>query len=92
MNLTVHEAIDTMRELTKAGRTFSFSFLSYSETMADSHGIIEVNKAKLGKSDKVEHNRNADIMLNFINVNTGEQKRFYQPLLIDFNGQQVELT
>lgn len=92
MIFTIYSAIEEMRKLTRKKISFSMSFMSYSESKQDSHGVVEVANAKLGKSDKVEHNRNADIMLNYIDKDSGEQHRFYYPLLMLFNGQAVELT
>ena len=90
--LSVYEAVDKMRDLTQSGKTFSFSFMSYSENRNSSHGIVSVTKARLTKKDKAEFNCNASIMENYIDVSTGEQHRFYKPLLMIFNGQKVELT
>jgi len=92
MKISVYNAIDEMRKLTKEKKPFSFSFMSCSESTQESHGIVEVAKAKLGRSDRVEHNHNADIMLNYIDLSNGEQHRMYQPLLMLFNGNAVELT
>ena len=90
--LTVYDAIEQMRKISKAKGFFSFSFMSYSETKQESSGVVEFSKARLTASDKEEFNKNHDVMLNFVDLMTGEPKRCYQPLLMTFNGQKLELT
>ncbi len=93
MSLTLFQAIEEMRNASqKNGGHFAFSFMSYSETKQYSNGIVEVPKARLTTRDKKEHNKNTELMLNYIDLHTGEQHRFYQPLLMVFNGKKVELT
>lgn len=89
--MTVYQAIAKMRELTKAGRSFSFSFMSYSMDRRTSHGIVEVRRARLEKQSTTEQNRHADIMLNFFDMDLMENRRCYQPLLMTFEGQNLEL-
>jgi hypothetical protein len=91
-SISVYEAVDKMREISKKDGHFSFSFMSFSEQRANSHGIVEVKKAKLTTKDRKEHNCNANIMENYIDIDSGEQHRFYKPLIMFFNGQKVKLT
>ena len=39
-----------------------------------------------------EHNRNADLIEGYMDLETGEPRRFYQPLLMTFNGQKLILV
>lgn len=90
--MTVFEALTDMRRLTKLGIPFSFSFMSYYRTNQSSSGIVEVSKAKLRKRGRVEHNENAEIMEEYLDLNTNQPKEFYQALLMSLNGQPVELN
>lgn len=90
--ISLYDAIHEMRKISKNKGHFSFSFMSYSESKQTSDGIKEFSKARLTASDKEEFNVNHDIMLNFIDLETGQQRRCYQPLIMTFNGQKVELT
>lgn len=88
--MELFEAIRRMRDLSKQELTFSFSFMSYNESAQRSEGIIEVRHARLRARTQEAHHRNAEIVEEYINIDTGEPRRFYQPLLMTFNGQKVE--
>ena len=70
--MNVFQAIDEMRQLSSEGKSFSFSFMSYSYERRKSDGVITVNNARLRKQSHKENNRFADYMLNFINLDTME--------------------
>lgn len=89
--MEVYEAIRQMRALTKQGKHFSFSFMSYSQTRGESHGIVEVRDAMLEKQSTREQNRSADMMLNYYDYSLNRNGRCYQPLLMEFNGIKLEL-
>lgn len=89
--MTVYQAIKKMRELSKAGQSFSFSYMSYSMDRRASHGIVEVRRARLERASTQEQNRHADIMLNYWDMDLMENRRCYQPLLMTFEGQNLEL-
>ena len=90
--MDVYEAISKMRELTEKGIPFSFSFMSYSIEKKTSHGIVEVYRAKLRKQSKTEDNKYADLMLNYYDVEAHEYGQCYQPLLLEFNGELLDLN
>ncbi len=81
-----------MRRLSQQGDEFSFSFMSYSEETGKSHGMVDVQRARFSSRISTEHNRNAEIMERYVNLDTGEARWFYQPLLMLFNNNKVELT
>lgn len=89
--MTVYEAIKQMRELTKQGRSFSFMFMSYSRERQESHGIVEVRNARLRRRNRKEFTRFAEIMEDYLDLDTNETKRFYHPTLMFFNGQKLTL-
>jgi hypothetical protein len=89
--MQVYEAIEQMREISRQGGEFSFSFMSYSETSGKSEGIVDVARARLRARPNSDQNRNAEMMEAYTDLNTGEARQFYQPLLLIFNGQKVEL-
>ena len=90
--MTVYEAIDRMRHISRDKGEFSFSFMSYSETSGKSDGIVDVARARLRSRPAENKNRNREIMEAYMDLDTGEARQFYQPLLMLFNGQKVELT
>lgn len=91
MAMDVFEAIKEMRSISKQGGEFSMSFMSYSLTRRKSEGVVFISRTRLSKqakADKVEH---ADDLLNFVDLDRGEYHRLYQPLLMTFNGNKLNL-
>lgn len=89
--MTIFEAIEKMRRMSEQGQSFSFSFMSYSYDKKRSEGIVQVRHARLRKQSKKEHNRFSDYMLNYINLDTLENGSCWQPLLLTFNNEELEL-
>lgn len=90
--MTVYEAIKKMHELTREGKTFSFSFMSYSYGRDESHGIVTVLHAQLLPSNLKTRNRYSDYMLRYRDMDTYEEKSCWQLLLLEFNGEPLQLT
>lgn len=80
-----------MREISNNGGEFSFSFMSFSESTGKSDGIVDVSRARLRARPNLQQNKNAEIMEAYMDLDTGDARQFYQPLLMLFNGQKVEL-
>lgn len=89
--MEVYKAIEQMRTLSRQGRPFAFAYMSYSIARHTSEGIISVRRARLTKQNRRERNRYTDYMLSYIDLDTGERRSCWQPLLLEFNGQQLEL-
>lgn len=85
------DAIREMRRLTAEGIYFSFSFMSYNASARKSEGVVEVRRARLLKREKQQHHRDAEFVEAYLDVDTNAPRRFYQPLLLSFNGQKVIL-
>lgn len=89
--MDVYEAISEMRRLSSEGRPFSFSFMSCNLTEGKSEGIVYVRHGKLRKREKSDHHRYAGMVEAYVDLDTMENRRFYQPLLMTFNGEKLEL-
>ena len=87
----LYDAIHEMRRLTREGVPFSFTYMSYNQTKGTSDGIIHVRSAKLRKRESREFNRNAEDQEAYLNLDTNEPRRFWHPLLMEFNGEKVTL-
>lgn len=87
--MELFEAIRRMRELSRKNEAFSFAFMSYNSTAGRSEGVIEVRHARLRPRTQQIHHRHAEIIEEYVNIDTGEARRFYQPLLLNFNGEKV---
>lgn len=90
--MKIYEAIKEMHELTRAGKSFSFSFMSYSYDRDKSHGPVTVLHAQLLPGNRTDHNRYSDYMLRYRDLDTYEEKSCWQPLLMEFNGQELEFS
>lgn len=90
--MDVFEAIRQMKILTDKGETFSFSFMTYSIDKHVSHGIVTVEHARLRAGNRKDRTRYNDYMLNFVDMDTLENKTCWQPLLLEFNGQMLTLN
>ena len=89
--MDLYEAIHEMRRLSAEGRSFEFSFMSYNSSKGTSDGVIMVHHGRLLKRESKEHHKHAEFVEAYINLDTMEARRFYQPLLMTFNGQKVTL-
>lgn len=89
--MDLYEAIHQMRSLSEKGQSFSFSFMSYNASEGKSNGIISVAHARLRARESCKYNRRAEMMEAYTNLDTMENRQFYQPLLMTFNGEKVTL-
>ncbi|GAA4137933.1 hypothetical protein GCM10022216_14510 [Sphingobacterium kyonggiense] len=90
--MTIFEAIAEMRKLSKEGKSFSFTFMTYSLSRNETKGIAEVKNARLKPRGKVEHNQYAQLLEEYVDINTGEAKRFWQCCLLSFNGTSLKFA
>ena len=89
--MDLYDAIKEMRRLSSENISFGFSFMSYNSTERKSEGVVTVRRAILLKRESEKYHKNADIVEAYIDLDTMECKRFYQPLLMFFNGEKVVL-
>ena len=90
--MNVYEALSVMRRMSENGESFEFSFMSYNPTAGTSEGVVYVRRGILRHRETVEHNKNADIIEAYTDLETGGHRRFYQPRLMTFNGQKTTLV
>lgn len=84
-------SIKQMRHLSKENIPFSFAFMSYNSTKQSSDGVIYVRRARLLKREKIENHKYAECVEAYIDLDTMQCRRFYQPLLMFFNGEKISL-
>jgi hypothetical protein len=89
--MTVFEAITDMRQISKEGGEFSFSFMSYSLMKRTSDGPTFISRARLCKQSREDKKEQADNMLNFIDLDRGQFRHCYQPLLMTYKGNLLTL-
>lgn len=89
--MNVYEAIEKMRKLSAAGESFSFTFMSYNSSAGKSDGVVEVRHCMLRARQSADYNKNAEYMESYIDLDTGEYRQFWQPLLMTFEGEKTIL-
>lgn len=91
-SIDIWDAIREMRALTGKGKTFSMVFMSYDKGRKMSKGAEIITRAKLRPGTNKEQNRNADYMLNFLDVDKNLPRQMYQICLMEFNGKRIRVT
>ncbi len=89
--MNVYEAIEKMRKLSAAGESFSFTFMSYNNSDGVSNGVVNVRHGRLRARESVHYNKNAEMMESYVDLDTGEYRQFWQPLLMTFEGEKTIL-
>lgn len=89
--MNVYEAIEKMRKLSAAGESFSFTFMSYNSSAGKSDGVVEVRHGMLRARQSTDYNKNAEYMEFYIDLDAGEYRQFWQPLLMTFEGEKTIL-
>ncbi len=89
--IKIYDAISQMRKLTEKGETFSLAFMSCDTSREKSSGMVELTKVKLRSGAADDAFRNSGHVINYLNVETNIPGRFYQILLMYYNGMKVEL-
>lgn len=88
--INLYDAIKQMRQISAKKGHFSMVFVSYSRSRGISDGFVEVGRARL-RPQPDKSIQYSDYMLNYVDLDTMEERRLWQPLLIYFNGQKVEM-
>lgn len=89
--MTLYDAIDKMKMLSQEGKSFGFTFMTYSIDKESSHGLRHVEKARLVKRTRKEKNRYGEYMMQYIDLESMQRSQFWMPLLVEFNGETVKL-
>lgn len=79
-----------MRQISQRQGNFSVVFMSCSRSRGTSDGIVEVPRARL-RPQQFPATKYSDIMLNYVDTDTGEAQHLWQPLLMYFNGMKIKL-
>jgi hypothetical protein len=86
MNITPHQAVKRMKELTELGIPFSFTFMSLDTTRGTSRGFKTVSKALLRKSLRADKSNKSHELISYTNHDEQQVDRFFHlSLLMKFN-------
>lgn len=90
--MTVYEAVNAMRAISNEGGTFSFKFRKCNRKTGVSGECASVARARLRPRAHDEDVTHAEYKIFFTDVDTGEPKVCWLPLIVSFNGKKVILT
>ena len=90
--ISVYQAIQEMKELTKKGKSFTFSHATLNREKHSSDGIRFVKSAKLRPKTANDGIVNSDFKLFYYDEDQQLPRNCWQPLIMTFNGKKVELT
>jgi len=90
-SINIYDAISQMRKLSRAGETFSIAFMSCDTSREKSSGMVELVKVKLRAPAADDAYKNAQYIINYLNVETNIPGQFYQILLMYYNGMRITL-
>jgi hypothetical protein len=86
MDITPHQAVKRMKELTELGIPFSFTFMSLDTTRGTSKGFKTINKALLRKSMRADQSTKSHELISYTNHDDQQTDRFFHlSLLMKFN-------
>ena len=83
--INLYDGIKLMRKLSKENFIFSFSYISCDRTRGTSSGYKKVEKALLSAGLPSKKSKHAKNLIAFENLETGEKKHFWLPLLMTVN-------
>lgn len=90
--IPLYEAIQQMRELTKAGKSFSFVHATYNREKRSSDGLRNVKSARLRPKSSNDDIIHSDFKLFYYDEEEQLPRVCWQPLIMFFNGKKVILT
>lgn len=90
MDITPHQALKRMRELTEAGVPFSIVYQSLNKTKGSSVGFKTVNKAMLRHSYRDDQSDIAHQLVSYTDLEENKPRHFYACLLLKFNDYTIK--
>ena len=85
----IYDAIKIMRKLSTQNFPFEFSYISCDRTRQTSSGHKIIKKASLSKGLPRKKSEFADWLIAYEDLETGEKKQFWLPLLMTFNNIKI---
>ena len=89
--INIYDAMRLMRKLSAENFPFIIEFASCDRTRRISKGKVVVEKAKLIKGLKQKQSKHAKLKIFYENMDTGEQRNFWMPLLLKVNDFKITL-
>lgn len=90
--IPLYEAIAEMKQLTKAGKSFSFIHATYNREKRSTDGIRNVKSARLRSKTSNDEIAYSDFKLFYYDEDQQLPRNCWQMLIMFFNGKKVILT
>lgn len=87
--INIYDALALLRRLSKENFPVNFSFVSCDRTRKTSEGLVKVERAVLTAGLPSKKSRHAKNLIAYENLDTGERKHFWLPLLMTVNGLKI---
>ena len=89
--INIYDAMKLMRKLSAENFPFRIEFASCDTTRGTSKGLVVVEKVKLIKGLKAKQSKYHKLKIFYENMDTGEQRNFWMPLLLKVNDLKITL-
>lgn len=89
--ITMMNALDEMRELTIAGKTFRVKFRKWNADTRKGGDVVTLTRARMRKMTADEKIRHSSYKVFLTDVETMRARVFWAPLLMEFNGKKIKL-
>lgn len=89
--INIYDAMKLMRKLSAENFPFRIEFASCDTTRGTSKGLVVVEKVKLIKGLKAKQSKHHKLKIFYENMDTGEQRNFWMPLLLKVNDLKITL-
>lgn len=87
--INIFRAIEEMRQISKAGGTFSLKFRKWDRQRHHGGDLCSVMAARVRPAAHDEQVADADAKLFFVDTETGRARVCWQPLIMEFNGMRT---
>jgi hypothetical protein len=87
--VNLYDAVKRMRQYTKAGVPFEFTYMSYNSTKGTTAGLKKIANAQLRKGYRNDQSDKSQVLIGYVN-GYGQNRWFYLPLLLSFNGYTIK--
>ncbi|MDO4165248.1 MAG: hypothetical protein Q4D56_12840 [Bacteroides sp.] len=90
-SIDLYIAVARMKEITKAGGTFSLKFRKYDRQRGRGGDLVCLKAVRLRKKPTDEQVQHADHKLFIVDTETGEARTCWQILVVEFEGMKTIL-
>ena len=91
LTIPLYDAIREMERISRAGGEFSFSFFKYNRITGEGGDFAQISRARLRKKTPDQVIEHSSYKLFFMDLDNGDKRNCWQPLIVEFNGRKCTL-